>query len=280
VRPFRTVAALLAVETGDREHARQEFAALAAAWFTDVPRDQSWLPDLALAAEVCAALADAERAEVLYELLRPYAGQAVVAGLAIVCLGALQRSLGLLAATVAAARGARAPAAARRWWQDAEAHYQAAMAMNARMGARPALARARFGLGAMLLAQRDADYGHGDAAEQQALTARARSLLEAAHADAAEMGMALLVRHCADALAGLSGGRPATPAPPGYPDGLTRREAEVLALIAAGLSNREIADRLVLSVRTVERHIANIYTKTDLHERRAVRAFAAQHGLV
>lgn len=50
-----------------------------------------------------------------------------------------------------------------------------------------------------------------------------------------------------------------------HPDGLTDREVEVLRLITAGQSNREIADSLVLSVRTVERHIANIYAKIGTH---------------
>ena len=47
------------------------------------------------------------------------------------------------------------------------------------------------------------------------------------------------------------------------PDGLTMRELEVLRLLAVGLSNRDIAARLVLSVATVQRHVANIYLKID-----------------
>jgi DNA-binding NarL/FixJ family response regulator len=55
---------------------------------------------------------------------------------------------------------------------------------------------------------------------------------------------------------------------------------EVLALVAAGNSNQEIADRLVLSVRTVQRHVENIYTKTGARGRAAASVFAATHGLV
>ncbi len=51
------------------------------------------------------------------------------------------------------------------------------------------------------------------------------------------------------------------------PDGLTQRELEVLRLVVRGMSSREISRQLVLSVRTVERHVANIYFKTNTHGR-------------
>jgi DNA-binding NarL/FixJ family response regulator len=63
-------------------------------------------------------------------------------------------------------------------------------------------------------------------------------------------------------------------------DGLTAREREVLHLLGRRLSNNEIAAELVLSVRTVERHIANIYTKTGSHSRREARCFAERSGLI
>ena len=64
-----------------------------------------------------------------------------------------------------------------------------------------------------------------------------------------------------------------------YPDGLTRREVEVLGLIAAGNSNREIGDELFISVRTVERHINNIYRKIDARGRAAAVAYALRHDM-
>jgi ATP/maltotriose-dependent transcriptional regulator MalT len=67
---------------------------------------------------------------------------------------------------------------------------------------------------------------------------------------------------------------------PGRPAGLSRRELEVLSLIAAGCSNQEIADRLVLSIRTVQRHVENIYAKTGARGRAAASVFAATHGLI
>ncbi len=63
------------------------------------------------------------------------------------------------------------------------------------------------------------------------------------------------------------------------PDGLTPREGEVLRLVAAGRSSREIGVDLVLSVRTVERHVANIYLKTGTHGRAQVTTYAVAHGL-
>jgi non-specific serine/threonine protein kinase len=64
---------------------------------------------------------------------------------------------------------------------------------------------------------------------------------------------------------------------------LSAREREVVALIADGLSNRQIADRLVLSVRTVERHIENVYNRLGISGkagRAIVTAYALRHGLV
>lgn len=64
-----------------------------------------------------------------------------------------------------------------------------------------------------------------------------------------------------------------------HPAGLTGREAEVLALLARGHSNNEIAVRLVLSVRTVERHITSCYRKIGARRRTEAMAFALLHGL-
>ncbi|HUR73042.1 MAG TPA: helix-turn-helix transcriptional regulator, partial [Sporichthya sp.] len=60
--------------------------------------------------------------------------------------------------------------------------------------------------------------------------------------------------------------------------GISRRELEVLVLLAEGLANKEIADRLYLSPRTVERHIANMTAKTGLRTRSELIAFAARNA--
>ena len=72
----------------------------------------------------------------------------------------------------------------------------------------------------------------------------------------------------------------AEPVAEGPPDGLTPREVEVLNLLALGYMNPEIAEQLVLSVRTVETHRANIQRKTALSTRAELIAYALDHGLV
>ena len=74
---------------------------------------------------------------------------------------------------------------------------------------------------------------------------------------------------------------PADPAGPGHepPDGLTTREVEVLALLASGLSNTEIAQRLYLSNATVKTHINRIFAKTGARDRAQAVRYAYQHRL-
>jgi non-specific serine/threonine protein kinase len=72
------------------------------------------------------------------------------------------------------------------------------------------------------------------------------------------------------------------PPTPFEPAGLTLREIEVLRLIAVGKSNQKIAEELILSIRTVERHVSNIYEKIGVHgntARAAATAYAFSHGL-
>jgi DNA-binding CsgD family transcriptional regulator len=95
----------------------------------------------------------------------------------------------------------------------------------------------------------------------------AASLLAAATAHMHELGMHR------GSLSG-RGGRSAA-----LPDGLTRREAEVLALVSEGRTNKEIAAQLVLSVHTVERHIQNVYRKIGVRNRADASAYAVRAGL-
>ena len=64
------------------------------------------------------------------------------------------------------------------------------------------------------------------------------------------------------------------------PDGLTAREVEVLRLVAYGLSNKEIASRLVISPKTAGNHIQHIYTKIGTSNRAGAGLFATRHGLL
>ena len=73
--------------------------------------------------------------------------------------------------------------------------------------------------------------------------------------------------------------RPQRPGRGGLPDGLTRREAEVLALIAQGRSNAEIAGDLFISEATVKTHINNLFAKANLRDRAQAVGYAYKHGL-
>ncbi len=67
---------------------------------------------------------------------------------------------------------------------------------------------------------------------------------------------------------------------PENPGGLSRREVDVLQLAARGLTTREIGDRLVISPKTADRHIQNIYTKISVSSRAAAALWAMQHEVV
>jgi DNA-binding NarL/FixJ family response regulator len=85
-------------------------------------------------------------------------------------------------------------------------------------------------------------------------------------------------RHLVEAIAGAPAD--GSPSPSRLPDGLTPREAEVLALIASGLSNSEIAEHLVISEGTVKSHINRLLTKIHARDRGQAVAYAYQHGLL
>ena len=91
---------------------------------------------------------------------------------------------------------------------------------------------------------------------------------------------ARLVAAVLDQPGGGAGARGSAEPPPGQlPDELTPREAEVLTLIAAGLSNQEIAERLVVSAATVKTHVNRIFFKTGARDRAQAVRYAYQHGL-
>lgn len=117
-------------------------------------------------------------------------------------------------------------------------------------------ARVRVQIGLAYLAQ-----GDGDGAELEFAAARAVFGRLGAHPD-----LRLLEEVMARPRAGSHG--------------LSQRELQVLRLLAAGKTNKAIADELFLSERTIERHVSNIFTKLDLSSRAAATAWAYQHDLV
>lgn len=102
-----------------------------------------------------------------------------------------------------------------------------------------------------------------------------------------EGGLPRHIFHLLDAIADFVPGGPLSaphpaPAPAPLPEAvpLTERELEILVLVARGLSNREMAEQLVLSPRTIERHLENLYRKTGARNRAEATAYAFTRGLV
>ncbi len=149
---------------------------------------------------------------------------------------------------------------------DAATHFEDALAFCRKAGYRPELAWSCHDYADVLL-QRN---GPGD--HQKAM-----SLLEESLAVSTELGMKPLMERVT-ALRKQAESVPAKA--PAYPDGLTQREVEVLRLIAAGKSNRDVADELVISVNTVFRHVSNIFSKTGSSNRTEAAAYATRQGIV
>lgn len=101
--------------------------------------------------------------------------------------------------------------------------------------------------------------------------------------DAAETELVTAIREAAAGESYLNprlAARVAAAPPPGPPDGLSEREAEVLRLVALGFTNLEIASQLFLSIRTVETHRSHIQQKLRLRNRSDLVQYALDHGII
>jgi tetratricopeptide (TPR) repeat protein len=161
---LRYVLADVYTELDRRQDARAALDVLAANGFPVEPEEAQWLFSLSLMPEVCRYLEDVEAAAAVYELLRPYARRNAVLPPEL-SRGSISRGLGILAATMSR-------------WDAAARHFDAALEMNAEMGARPWLAHTQYDYGRMLLAR-------GQPGDRQ----WAEELLAAANASARELEM-------------------------------------------------------------------------------------------
>jgi len=217
-----------------------------------VPRDPAWSYCLASLALACYYLGESGIAGKLQPLLEPYADRNIVTGrVGAVCLGPAAYFLGLLDLT----RGLPDQALRR---------FQQAAALADRMQARPAVAMSREGQARALLAlDRPGD-------RQLAI-----ALLDEVTATARALGIRGLSERAATVRAAATAG----PRAPAWPAGLTGREVEVLRLIAAGQSNRAIAQALFISPNTVLHHVSSIFAKLGVANRAEAAAYAIRGGL-
>jgi DNA-binding CsgD family transcriptional regulator len=186
------------------------------------------------------ALERADAAPAIYAALAPFADELSVSSSGqAVSGGSVSRYLGQMATLMGD-------------WDRVEVDFARAMRRNLETGARAEVTETRFDWATALLRR-------GLARDRE----RASAMLEAAARGATELGMEPLRRRAADTLAELKGGR----------SPLTDRELEVAALVAEGLTNKEVATRLRLSVRTAENHVLNVMNKLGLDNRAQVAAW-------
>jgi DNA-binding CsgD family transcriptional regulator/tetratricopeptide (TPR) repeat protein len=150
-------------------------------------------------------------------------------------------------------------------WEQAAGYFESALEFCRRVGMMPELAWSSHDYAEALLQRR----GPGD-------IERAKSLLCESTVICTELGIkGLSVR-----LAALQELADLTPVrAPAYPDALTQREVDVIRLISAGRTDREIADQLIISIRTVTTHVGNILHKTGAANRAEAAAYAVRNGL-
>jgi DNA-binding CsgD family transcriptional regulator len=174
------------------------------------------------------------------------AGGTIIVRHGVACYGSADRYLGLLAATLGD-------------YAAAIDHFEYALTVNRELGATTWVAHTLYAYGRALRAAGSKDE-------------RALALLTEAATMAERIGMPALLARARKA--GARVGRLAV-----RPDGLSEREVEILRLVAAGHSNREIGVRLFISGHTVANHVRNILRKTGAANRTEAASYAYRHKL-
>jgi DNA-binding CsgD family transcriptional regulator len=248
--PWRPGLAAVLVELGMRDEAQRELTAIAANGLHSL-RTSLWTAALAYLADAASALGDAATAALVYDQLKPLAGQNMMIGHLVACYGAADRYLGMLASTIGDV-------------PLADAHFERALDLNRRMGMSTWLAHTAYEYARHGRAHTGSDPGRHGERDHQALTAEAAAL-------AARIGMPSLSAR----VAALGLDAPAT-----LPSGLSPREVQILRLAAQGLSNKEIGGTLAISEHTAANHIRSILRKTGCANRTEATTFAHRNGLV
>jgi DNA-binding CsgD family transcriptional regulator/tetratricopeptide (TPR) repeat protein len=211
-----------------------------------VPRDARWMGTMVFLTHGAFQFGDRETAEICYRELVPFEDRFMASGGgSVVCQGSVALFLGMAAMTLGRL-------------EDSEGHLRRAIQRNAAAGARPWSARAELVLAELLRRQGRARGQALDLAQRAARTATA-------------LGMRVLRARAEAVIGDLTAAT--------GPTLLSRREREVAALVARGLTNREIARTLVISERTAENHVQHILTKLGFGSRAQIAAWTVSEGL-
>lgn len=239
---FKIYYAMTAADSGELETAAAHFP-LALPMMNELNGSDLQVATHIAFAKVAWSLQRHDAAPAIYEALAPFADElAASSTLAVATMGSVSRYLGQMAVLM-------------RDWPRAEVDFARAMRRNLETGARGEVAATRFDWATALLR-------HGQERDRE----RASAMLEATVLGAAELGMEPLRRRAANAVAALTS----------RPSPLTSRELEVAALVAEGMTNKEVASRPRLSVRTAENHVLNVMNKLGLDNRAQVAAWYAR----